>query len=161
MSIEAFHKYFMNLAIGEARVAAAENEVPTGAVIIEKPADFNVTPESVRILSKAHNITEQSHNATSHAEILAITKASEERGDFRLTDTILYVTKEPCAMCAGAIVLARIPIVVWGLSDPKRGGESVFGILSSDALIHKAQITAGICEEETGKIIRDFFKAKR
>lgn len=151
----------MGMALEEARKAEAMDEVPTGAVIIEMPSSFELSPGQVSILSEAHNETESSYDPTAHAELLAIRKAAAKRGDFRLTDTILYVTKEPCAMCAGAIVLARIPIVVWGLSDPRRGGESAFGILSSENLIHRPQIIKGIMEDEARMIIQTFFRRRR
>lgn len=158
-----FHKYFMQLALREAERAAAEEEVPTGCVIIEKPHDGDeVIPLAcIKILGRAHNQTECLKDPTAHAEMIAITQACSTKGDFRLTDTILYVTKEPCAMCAGAIVLARIPMVVYGVSDPKRGGQSVFGILDSEALIHRAEIVDGICSDECKEQLQSFFRARR
>ena len=156
-----FHTYFMQLALREAEAAAEAEEVPTGCVIIEKPADENVPYACVKILGRAHNQTECLKDPTAHAEMIAITQACATRGDFRLTDTILYVTKEPCAMCAGAIVLARIPTVVYGVSDPKRGGQSVFGILTSEALIHRAEVVDGVCGDECKARLQSFFRARR
>lgn len=156
-----FHEYFMQLALDEAAHARANDEVPTGCIIIERPSNDATPPESCRILARAANSTECSGDPTAHAEILAIRRAAEAVGDFRLTGTILYVTKEPCAMCAGAIVLARIPLVVWGLSDPKRGGDSVFGLLSSQALIHRAETVRGILEKPCRDMLVGFFKEKR
>ena len=158
---QAFHEHFMRLALDEAAQAGADGEVPTGCVIIEAPADSATPPEAVRILARAHNMTETRHNPAAHAEMLAITAAAEAIGDFRLTDTILYVTKEPCAMCAGAVVLARIPTVVWGVDDPKRGGESLFGILSSEALIHRAQTIHGVLGDEARNALQSFFRERR
>lgn len=157
-----FHQYFMQKALREAEKAAAEGEVPTGCVIIPKPAeDEQPLLACVPILGRAHNQTEGLKDPTAHAEMLAITQATAAKGDFRLTDTILYVTKEPCAMCAGAIVLARIPLVVYGLTDPNRGGQSHFGILTSDTLIHRSEIITGVCEEECKAIIQNFFRERR
>lgn len=160
-----FHEYFMKMALCEAQRAIEEDEVPAGCVIIElSQQEFKkhpMNPEEVRILARTHNRTEGSHDPTAHAEIQAIREACKQRGDFRLTDTVLYVTKEPCAMCAGAIVLARIPFVVWGVSDAKRGGESSFGILSSEALIHRANLTREVCGEEAKAQLQGFFRARR
>ena len=158
---DSFHTYFMQLALREAEAAAEAEEVPTGCVIIEKPTDENVPSACVKILGRAHNQTECLKDPTAHAEMIAITQACATRGDFRLTDTILYVTKEPCAMCAGAIVLARIPTVVYGVSDPKRGGQSVFGILTSEALIHRAEVVDGVCGDECKARLQSFFRARR
>ena len=93
--------------------------------------------------------------------MIALTQASAACGDWRLTDTILYVTKEPCAMCAGAIILARVPLVVWGLSDPKRGGHSVFSILNHAGLNHRPEIVQNILEPECRACLQTFFRARR
>lgn len=154
------HEHFMRLAMREAALAEATGEVPTGCLIVERPAD-GVLAADARILGAAHNETEGRGCATAHAEMLAIAQACAARGDFRLTDTILYVTKEPCAMCAGAIVLARIPLVVYGVDDPRRGGQSVFGILRSEALIHRAEIVGGVCGDECRDQLQSFFRARR
>ncbi len=154
------HEHFMRLAMREAEAAEAAGEVPTGCVIVERPQDGALTVEA-RIIGRGHNETEGRGNPTSHAEMIAIAEACAARGDFRLTDTILYVTKEPCAMCAGAIVLARIPVVVYGVSDPHRGGQSVFGILDSAALIHRAEIVADVCGDECRERLQAFFRARR
>ncbi|MBR4613864.1 MAG: nucleoside deaminase [Kiritimatiellae bacterium] len=151
----------MSLALEEAQIARDLGEVPAGCVIIQRPADPAADPASYRILARAHNVTESSHDPTAHAEILAIRQAAAAIGDFRLADTILYVTKEPCAMCAGAIVLARVPVVVWGMDDPQRGGQGAFGILSSEALIHRPEIITGVLGDDCRRIIQDFFKARR
>jgi len=115
-----------------------------------------------RVIGSAHNQTELLKDPTAHAEMIAITQAASARSDWRLTDTILYVTKEPCAMCAGAIVLARIPLVVFGAPDPKRGGAvSVFNILNHEQLNHRAEVISGILEEECRSILQSFFQARR
>lgn len=149
------HQRLMRLAIDEARAAERAGEVPTGCVIVEPGED------GARILGRGRNSVEAAGNPTAHAEILAICEACRARGDFRLDGTVLYVTKEPCAMCAGAIVLARIPIVVWGMSDPARGGQSAFGILDSEALINRSEILGGVCGDECLLMMQSFFRARR
>lgn len=153
------HDHYMQRAIHEAEVAQSEGEVPTGCVIVHQ-AD----PQSdrSRIIARAHNQVERLKDPTAHAEMIAITQAASTVGDWRLTNTTLYVTKEPCAMCAGAIVLARIPRVVFGVSDPKRGGAvSVFNILQHQDLIHRCEVIAGIQEETCRFILQEFFRQRR
>ena len=148
----ATHEARMRLALRQAQRAAEAGEVPVGAVL------FN----SGELAGQAWNQTQTLKDPTAHAEIIAITQAAAAAGDWRLTDSILYVTKEPCPMCAGAIVLARIPLVVWGMSDPLRGGAvSRFQILQSAELNHRCQVISGILEEECTAIIKDFFKKRR
>ena len=145
-------EHFMRMAIRQADRAAEAGEVPVGAVIVQ----------GLRVLGQAHNQVELLKDPTAHAEILAITQAASALGDWRLNGTVLYVTKEPCPMCAGAIVLARIPVVVWGVSDPKRGGAvSVFNILQSDTLNHRADCVPGFLEEECRTQLKAFFQALR
>ena len=156
-----FHAHFMRLALREAAKAAEAGEVPTGCVIIRRPESDEVPIAAIRVLGRAHNQTEMLKDATAHAEMIALTQAAAATGDCRLTDAILYVTKEPCCMCAGAIVLARVPLVVWGLSDPKRGGHSVFSILNHPDLNHRPEIQSGILEPECRAILQDFFKERR
>jgi tRNA(adenine34) deaminase len=155
-----FHEKFMRQALHEAERAAEAGEVPTGCVIVRMPSEGEIVV-SGKIIARAHNQTEMLKDPTAHAEIVAITQAAAALGDWRLTHTILYVTKEPCAMCAGAIVLARIPLVVWGLSDPKRGGHSVFSILNHEGLNHRPEILAGVMETECREMFQAFFKEKR
>ena len=143
---------FMRQAIRQACMAADAGEVPIGAVIVK---DGN-------ILAQAHNQTETLKDPTAHAEILAITQAAAALGDWRLEGATLYVTKEPCPMCAGAIVNARISMVHWGVSDPKRGGaDSCFKILQSDCLNHRAAFAPGLLEEECREILVTFFRERR
>ncbi|MEI6644728.1 MAG: nucleoside deaminase [bacterium] len=182
-----FHEKYMRQALHEAERAAEAGEVPAGCVIVRlRPdaatreghasaclgAEACAAPTDAesqglplatgtRIIARAHNQTEMLKDPTAHAEILAITQAAAALGDWRLTNTILYVTKEPCSMCAGAIVLARIPLVVWGLSDPKRGGHSVFSILNHEGLNHRPDILKGVMETECREMFQAFFKAKR
>ncbi len=157
----SFDEYFMRMALREAEKAAADGEVPTGCVIVEEPEDFAAPPSAVRILGRAHNQVEGLSDATAHAEMLALTAAFQARGNWRLTNTRLYVTKEPCPMCAGAIVLARVKTVVWGVSDPKRGGGTVFGIFDHPGINHHPEIVAGVLEEESRAILQDFFRRRR
>lgn len=142
----------MALALAEAEKAAAEGEVPTGCVIVDAEG---------KIIGKAHNQTETLHDATAHAEMVALSQAFAALGNERLVDTALYVTKEPCPMCAGAIVLARVARVVWGVSDPKRGGETVFGILSHPGVNHRPQVEKGLMEAESLAVLQSFFRARR
>jgi tRNA(adenine34) deaminase len=168
----------MREALREAMKAAEGGEVPTGCVIVRPCSGvavqhqvgtalravrggFGETALPGKIIARAHNQTELLKDATAHAEILAITQASAALGDWRLTDTILYVTKEPCAMCAGAIVLSRIPLVVWGFSDPLRGGHSVFSILNHDGLNHRPEIIAGVLETDCREMFQAFFRERR
>ncbi len=156
-----FHTHFMRLALREAVKAAEAEEVPTGCVIIQKPQRLDLPLSAVKVLARAHNQTELLKDATAHAEMIALTQASSALGDWRLTDTILYVTKEPCSMCAGAIVLARVPLVVWGLSDPKRGGHTVFSILNHPGLNHRPEILTGVMENECRDLLQGFFRSRR
>jgi tRNA(adenine34) deaminase len=157
----SFHEYFMRQALREAGKSAECGEVPAGCVIVEMPESSAPMLASLRILGRAHNQTESLKDATAHAEMIALTQASEAKGDWRLTDTILYVTKEPCPMCAGAIALARVPLVVWGVSDPKRGGQTVFSILNHPGMNHRPQLISGVLEDEGLEILRSFFRQRR
>ena len=144
---------FMRRALQQAQRAGEAGEIPVGAVIVHHDS---------RILAQAHNSTESLKDPTAHAEILAITQAASALGDWRLTETTMYVTKEPCPMCAGAIVAARIPRVVWGLTDPQRGGAvSRFSILQDAHLNHRAECVPGVLEHECREVIQHFFKECR
>jgi len=152
----------MRLALQEAQKAYAAEEVPTGCVIMRLiDATAGLPGAESPLIARAHNQTETLKDPTAHAEILAITQAAAALGDWRLENTILFVTKEPCPMCAGAIVLARIPVVVYGLPDPKRGGISVFNILRHDNLNHKAEIIPGILKDECRAQFQAFFRERR
>ena len=156
-----FHAHFMQLALREAAKAAEAEEVPTGCVIIRQPESPDTPFAAVKVLARAHNQTELLKDATAHAEMIALTQAAAALGDWRLAGTTLYVTKEPCSMCAGAIVLARVPLVVWGLSDPKRGGHSVFSILNHPGLNHRPELLSGVLEPECKGMLQDFFRERR
>lgn len=146
------HERYMRLALKQAQEAARHDEVPVGAVIVKGD----------HLLGRAWNQVEMLKDATAHAEMIAITQAASALGDWRLEDTTLYVTKEPCPMCAGAIVLSRIPLVVWGVSDPLRGGAvSRFNILQSNTLNHRAEMIKGVLEDECRELLQAFFKKHR
>lgn len=152
------HETYMKMAIREAQRAAEADEVPAGCVIVHHPPEAH----RPRVIARAHNQVETLKDPTAHAEMIAITQATAALGDWRLTHTTLYVTKEPCAMCAGAIVLARIPNLVFGVHDPNRGGAvSVFGIVNHPALISNCSIVAGILEAECLDMLQTFFRQKR
>ena len=138
---------YMRLALAEARKALAADEIPVGCVIVSQN----------QIIGRGHNLTETLSDVTAHAEIQAITAAAQTLGGKYLTDATLYVTVEPCVMCAGAIGWAQIARVVYGASDPKRG----FATYAPKAFHPKAQITSGVLESECRELIQEFFKSKR
>ena len=142
----------MEIALEEARKAEGHGDVPIGAAIFRDG----------ELLSRAGNERELRRDPTAHAEVLAIQAAAEALGGWRLPETTLYVTLEPCAMCAGAIVLARIPQVVYGTRDPKAGAAgSVLDVLREPALNHRPEVVAGVREEECAALLRDFFASRR
>lgn len=143
---------YMAMALREAQKAAEDGEVPTGCVIVDAEG---------RIIGRAHNQTEGLVDATAHAEMLALSSAFNAKGNWRLTGCRLYVTKEPCPMCAGAIVLARPDEVVWGVSDPKRGGSTVFDIFRHPGINHHPVVKAGVLEGPCLAVLKDFFRARR
>lgn len=143
---------YMHIALKEALAAADEGEVPVGAVITH----------GGRIIGKAHNQTELLKDPTAHAEILAITQAAAAIKDWRLNKAVMYVTKEPCVMCAGAIVLARMERLVFGTRDPKRGGAvSLFKVLNNPGLNHKVEVVEGVLQTECRSVLQDFFRSRR
>ena len=145
--------YFMQMALQEAIAAEEENEVPVGAVIVHGER---------RVIASDHNRREQLRDPTAHAEMLAITQASEALGSWRLDDCTLYVTLEPCPMCAGAIVQARIPKVVYGAEDPKAGAvQSLFRLLNDVRLNHQCSVVSGVLSESCGNILSRFFQRMR
>lgn len=144
--------YFMRLALQQAEAALAEDEVPVGAVI--------VGPEGV--IAAAHNQREQLHDPTAHAEMIAITQAAEALDDWRLEGCTLYVTLEPCIMCSGAILQARIPRVVFGALDPKAGAvKTMYQLLSDARLNHRCEIEGGVQAQACGMLLTQFFQAQR
>ncbi len=144
--------YFMGEALRQAVKAYENEEVPIGAVIVREG----------RIIARASNQVELLKDATAHAEMLAITQAEQVVGDWRLNECTLYITKEPCPMCAGAIVHVRFPRVVFGASDPKSGAAgSVLNLLQMQQLNHRSEITRGVREEECRKLLQSFFAEQR
>lgn len=143
----------MGLALEEARAALAHDDVPVGAVLLDP--DGNV-------LGRGHNRREERGDPTAHAEIEALRDAAGVRGLWRLEDTVLYVTLEPCAMCAGALVNARVAEVVFGAWDPRAGAvESLFRICDDPRLNHRLRVRGGVLEEPCRRLLQDFFRARR
>lgn len=146
------HDRFMRLALQEAEQAFAEDEVPVGAVIVQ----------GSRVIASAHNQREQLKDPTAHAEMIAITQAAESLGDWRLEGCTLYVTLEPCIMCSGAILQARVPVVVYGATDPKAGAvNTLYHLLADSRLNHRCQVIAGIQAAPCGEMLTRFFQAQR
>ena len=142
----------MRLAIREAEHALAHDDVPVGAVIVH----------AGEVIGAGHNERELREDPTAHAETIAIREAARALGSWRLLDTVLYVTLEPCAMCAGAIVLARVPRLVFGALDPKAGFVGSLGDLCRDPrLNHRVAVTTGVLAEECGRLLVSFFREKR
>src|SRR6187401_1754705 len=156
-SFDRLHEDYMRQALCEAAAAGQEDEVPIGAIVVHHDAEGG----NDRVIGSAHNQREQLHDPTAHAEMLAITQAAEALGNWRLENCTLYVTLEPCPMCAGAIVLARIPRVVYGAADPKAGAAaSLFRLLDDPRLNHRAEVIAGVLGEECGRTLSEFFAGK-
>ncbi len=171
MDAKKFDETFMRMALREAEKAAADGEVPLGAVIVKpavlepahdgRPPIYDWDPSAAMILGRGHNQTEGLSDATAHAEMLAMSAAFAAVGNWRLAGARLYVTKEPCPMCAGGIVLARLDAVIWGVSDSKRGGGTTFGIFNHPGINHHPEIVKGILEEDGKSILRSFFQTRR
>jgi tRNA(adenine34) deaminase len=148
-----FHIAHMEMALEEAGLAADEDEVPIGAVIVSHEKG---------VIARAHNQREMLHDPTAHAEMIAITQAAEALRSWRLENCILYVTLEPCPMCAGAIVQARLPLVVYGAADPKAGAcDTLYRITSDPRLNHRAQVISGVLADRCAVVLSDFFAEKR
>ncbi len=146
------HETFMRQALREAEAAAAEDEVPIGAVVVHDG----------QVIGAAHNQREQLRDPTAHAEMIAITQAAGALSSWRLDGCTLYVTLEPCPMCAGAIVLARLSCVVYGAADPKAGAvTTLYQLLDDPRLNHRAEVVAGVLAEPCGQILSRFFAQKR
>lgn len=143
----------MRLALEEARRALEHDDVPIGAVVLA---------DDGRVLAVGHNERELHEDPTAHAEILALRRAAEALGSWRVLGATLYVTLEPCTMCAGAIVLSRIPRVVYGCTDPKAGAAgSVLDVLADPRLNHRPEVLGGILADECAELLRAFFRARR
>jgi tRNA(adenine34) deaminase len=145
-------EYFMREALRQGQKAYAADEVPVGAVVVREG----------KIIGRAHNQVELLKDATAHAEMLALTQAEAAVGDWRLTDCDLYVTKEPCAMCAGAVVHTRIRRVIFGCADPFAGAAgSMMNLLQMPTFNHRCEITSGVLQKECAAILQDFFRKRR
>ena len=145
-------QHYMKLAIEEANKAAAKGEVPIGAVIVRDG----------EVIARAHNLRETTQNAVTHAELLAIQQACEELCSWRLENTILYVTLEPCPMCAGAILQSRIPRVVYGARDVKAGSvDSLYRLLNDERFNHQCEVKENVLADECGGLLTQFFRALR
>jgi tRNA(adenine34) deaminase len=151
--MDPMHRHFMQIALDQARLAEAMDEVPVGAVLIDS---------AMRVLAMAHNETIARHDPSAHAEILALRGAAQQVQNYRLLASTLYVTVEPCIMCMGAIIHARVGQVVFGASDPKWGAAgSLYDFAQDHRLNHQPEIIAGICADECRALMRNFFAQKR
>jgi tRNA(adenine34) deaminase len=145
-------EYFMRLALREASRALEHEDVPIGAVVVQ----------GGEVIGAGHNEREMRADPTAHAEMIALREAARALGSWRVLDSVMYVTLEPCAMCAGAIVLARLPRVVFGATDPKAGAAgSVFNVLEEPRLNHRPQVESGLLAEECADLLRAFFAPRR
>lgn len=145
-------EYFMRLALREAERALAHDDVPVGAVVVHEG----------EVIGAGHNERELRNDPTAHAEALALREAALKLGSWRILDAVLYVTLEPCTMCAGAIVLSRIPRVVYGATDPKAGAAgSLYDLLAEPRLNHRPEVAGGLLAAECGDLLRSFFAARR
>jgi tRNA(adenine34) deaminase len=143
---------YIRAAIEAARIAEENGDVPIGAVIVYKD----------RIIARAYNQREQLQDPTAHAEIVALTQAAEFVGSWRLEGCTMYVTLEPCCMCAGALVLARMDRLVYGCDDPKAGAcKSLYNIVQDERLNHRLEVTAGVLAQDCSTILQDFFQGRR
>ncbi|HEV7884765.1 MAG TPA: tRNA adenosine(34) deaminase TadA [Solirubrobacteraceae bacterium] len=145
-------EYFMRLAIREAQAALEHDDVPIGAVVVRDG----------EVIGAAHNERELRQDPTAHAELIALREASRALGSWRVLDAVLYVTLEPCAMCAGAVVLARVPRLVYGATDPKAGAAgSVLDVLAQPRLNHRPAVAGGLLAEDCAELLTDFFGSRR
>jgi tRNA(adenine34) deaminase len=145
-------EYFMRLALREAERAVEHDDIPVGAVVVRDG----------EVIGSGHNEREIRADPTAHAELIALRDAARTLGSWRVLDSVLYVTLEPCAMCAGAIVLARVPRVVYGTTDPKAGAAgSVLDVLAEPGLNHRPQVEPGLLADESAALLRAFFASRR
>lgn len=145
-------EHWMRHALALAHQAAEEDEVPVGALIVQNG----------KVIASAYNQREQLADPTAHAEMIAITQAASHLNSWRLTDCVLYVTLEPCPMCAGAILQARVPRVVYGAVDPKAGAvDSLYRLLNDDRLNHRCEVQGGVMAGPCGRVLTEFFERKR
>ncbi|HKX73954.1 MAG TPA: tRNA adenosine(34) deaminase TadA [Acidimicrobiia bacterium] len=147
------HEQWMQLALKQAQMALDQGDVPIGAVLIDSGG---------QLVAAAHNRREELSDPTAHAEVLAISAAARAQGDWRLSGHTLYVTLEPCAMCAGAAVLARLDAIVYGAADPKAGAAwSLYNIPQDARLNHRCELQAGVLADDCGRLLTDFFAQRR
>jgi tRNA(adenine34) deaminase len=147
------HERWMHVALDEARAAIAHDDVPIGAVVVR---------DDGTVLGRGRNERELRKDPTAHAEVLALREAAAAVGSWRVLDSTLYVTLEPCTMCAGAIVLSRIPRVVYATADPKAGAAgSVLDVLADQRLNHRPEVVSGVLAGEAAELLRSFFRARR
>jgi tRNA(adenine34) deaminase len=147
----SFHIPYITRCLELAHQAALEDEVPVGALLVH----------GGQVIAEAYNRREQDHSVLGHAELLVIHEGAKKLGGWRLEDCTLYSSLEPCVMCAGAIVQARIPRVVYGASDTKAGGQSLFELLNHPKLNHRCELVEGVLAKECGALLSQFFKKKR
>jgi tRNA(adenine34) deaminase len=146
------HEEFMTEALSEAKKAVLWGEVPIGAVVVHEGT----------VIARGHNMRETWKDPTAHAEIIALREAAKKLGGWRLAGCTLYVTLEPCPMCAGAILLSRVDAVVFGAREPKFGAAgSIVNLVENDQFNHRPQLTSGVLEEECGMILKEFFRERR
>jgi tRNA(adenine34) deaminase len=157
ITVEKNDEFYMGEALKEARKAFEKGEVPIGAVIVHEAPS-----EPPRIIARAHNQVELLHDATAHAEMIAITQAEEHLANWRLQFCTVYVTVEPCMMCCGAMVLSRVKRLCYGATDEKAGGvESLGNLLAIPRLNHRVEVTSGILQEACAAILKEFFQKVR
>ncbi|MFN8174426.1 MAG: tRNA adenosine(34) deaminase TadA [Solirubrobacteraceae bacterium] len=145
-------EYYMRLALREAERALEHDDVPVGAVVVREG----------EVVGAGHNERELRQDPTAHAELIALREAARATGSWRLLDSVLYVTLEPCAMCAGAVVLGRVPRVVYGTSDPKAGAAgSVLDVLAEPRLNHRPEVAGGLLADEAAALLTEFFGRRR
>lgn len=144
--------YFMFLALNEAKIAFDQGEVPVGSVLVKDNL----------IIGKSHNLREISNDPTGHAEIITLREGAKNIGNWRLSEATLYVTKEPCIMCAGAMINARLGKLVYGCKDEKGGAvDSLYNILSDSRLNHQIEVVSGVLEDKCAELLKRFFHARR
>jgi len=147
------HEHYMDLALSEARRAGGMGEVPVGAIVINSDGE---------VIGRGYNHPISADDPTAHAEIVALREASRTIGNYRLTGACLYCTIEPCTMCAGAIIHARVARVVFGAADPKAGAAgSLYNILTDPRLNHSVELIRGVCDSECAALLQEFFKVRR
>jgi tRNA(adenine34) deaminase len=145
-------EYWMGKALALAKIATSKQEVPVGAILVNNQ----------QIVATAYNLREKLNSPLAHAELIALQRGSQKLNSWRLIDCTLYVTLEPCVMCAGALVQARIQRLVYGAADPKGGGvKSLYEITQDSRLNHRLQVTSGVLAEECANLLKDFFKKRR